>query len=296
MAGKTVGSVKLLISADEGQTWQSAGEFSGEFERDLTDLVKGRYGWQARFEWTGKDGLDELQFTTVTQVCQAIYPRLKPGGTNVVYRAASQAVVPVLPNLGLNDAGAPPFEEKSQRSANVAYSPRSEKSRFAYQTTNNKPGSVVFRVDSLSELTEVTAAARFGVRVPPPAGCDFHLDLSLDGGQSWSPLAKADIPPDNEYSSGWMCGHRSIDKPGPKTALVRVHFYNGGYQAGLIDVQLYGLRRTAPPEAATLTYGWKEEGKPREFQQVLAAGTREQAFIVPTGSAVVDDFVRISLD
>ena len=93
-----------------------------------------------------------------------------------------------------------------------------------------------------------------------------------------------------------MSGRRSIDKPGPKTALVRVHFYNGGYQAGLIDVQLYGLRRTSPPAAARLTYAWKDVGKPREFQQVLPAGTREQAFIVPTGPAVVDDFVRISLD
>jgi hypothetical protein len=173
--------------------------------------------------------------------------------------------------------------------------PRTTQSRVAYQTTNNKPGVVVFRIDSPTELTEISAAVRFGVRVPPPAGCDFHLDLSIDGGQTWSPLSKADIPPDNEYSSGWMFGRRTIEVSGLKTALIRAHFYNGGHQAGLIDAQLYGLRRTALPQAGTLTYGWKEQGRQQEFSQALAAGTREQTFLIPTGRAVVDDFVRIAV-
>jgi hypothetical protein len=295
VSGQAIGSVQLAISADNGQTWQSAGEVGGKFERDLTDLVKGRYGWHARFEWQGKGGLDQLQFTTVTQVCQTIYPRLKPGGTTTTYRAASQAVVPVLPNLGLPEDEATRYEEKSLRSPNVVFSPRSSQSRFAYQTTNNKPGVVVFRIDAPTELTEVSAAVRFGVRVPPPAGCDYRLDLSLDGGQTWSPLAKADIPPDNEYSSGWMFGRRAIDGAGSKSALIRAHFYNGGYLAGLIDLQLYGLRRTVWPQDASLTYGWKEDGQPREFTQALAAGTDEKTFVIPTGSAVVDEFVRIAV-
>jgi hypothetical protein len=65
IGGQAVGSVRLAISADQGQTWQSAGDLSGRFERDLTDLVKGRYGWQARFEWNGDGGLDDVAFTTV---------------------------------------------------------------------------------------------------------------------------------------------------------------------------------------------------------------------------------------
>ena len=76
---------------------------------------------------------------------------------------------------------------------------------------------------------------------------------------------------------------------------MRVHFYNGGYQAGLIDVQIYGLRRTALPQTATLAYGWKEDGLERQFNQTLAAGTGEQTFTVPTGMAIVDEFVRITV-
>ena len=293
ISGKAVGKIRLTISPDQGQTWHEAGELTGRFERDGTDLVKGRYGWQARFEWAGQDGLDELTFTTVTQVCQAIYPRLKANGTTVTYRAASQAVVPVLPNFGLSEAEVSRMEDTSHRSLNVVYSPRSKTSRFAYHTTNNKPGVVVFRIDSPSELTEITAAVRFGVRVPPPPGCDFHLDVSLDNGQTWSTLTKADIPPDNEYSSGWMFGRRTVNVPGVKQVLVRTTFYNGGHQANLIEAQLYGLRRTTKPQAAQVTFGWKENGNAREFIQALPADVREKTFVIPTGSEVVDDFVKI---
>ncbi len=297
ISGKAVGKIRLAISSDEGQTWHEAGELTGRFERDVTDLVKGRYGWQARCEWTGQDGgLDELTFTTVTQVCQAIYPRLKANGTTVTYRAASQAVVPVLPNFGLSEAEVSRLEDKSYRSPNVVYSPRSKTSRFAYHTTNNKPGVVVFRIDSPSDLTEIAAAVRFGVRVPPPPGCDFHLDVSLDNGQTWSPLAKADISPDNEYSSGWMFGRRAVDVLGVKQALVRTTFYNGGHQASLIEAQFYGLRRTTKAQAAQVTFGWKENGNSREFVQTLPADVREKTFVIPTGSNVVDDFVRIEAE
>lgn len=151
----------------------------------------------------------------------------------------------------------------------------------------------MFRIDSPSDLTEITAAVRFGVRVPPPPDCDFRLDVSLDNGQTWSPLAKADIPSDNEYSSGWMFGRRAVDVSGVKHALIRTTFYNGGHQASLIEAQLYGLRRTATPQAAQVTFSWKENGNSRESVQTLSADVREKIFVIPTGSNIVDDFVRI---
>jgi hypothetical protein len=292
--GKIRGSSKLEVSADEGQTWHAAGEVQGDFRLDLTDRVKGRYGWQARLTLAPGGTIQDLEFTTTTQVCQAIYPRLKPGGSDVVYRAASRAVVPVLPSFGLPEMAAATWEKKSLRSPNVVYSPRTKDARFAYRTTDNKPGTVVFQIDSPSDLTEVSAALRFGVRVPPPPDCDFHLDLSLDGGQSWSLLGEAKIPADNEYSSGWMYGRRQVE-PGVRTALVRATFYQGGHQAGLIEAQLYGLRQTAPPQALDLTYAWKEDGAVKQHTEQIAAGKNEQRFRVPTGAAISDEFVRLSV-
>jgi hypothetical protein len=301
VTGRAMGEVQLAISTDQGQTWQDVAMLRGEFSHDVTDLVKGRYGWQARFAWNGDQardasGLDEVSFTTVTQVCQAIYPRLAPGGSEVSYRAASHAVVPVLPNWAATDESTSAFEERSLRSANVVYAPRSREQRFAYRTTNNKPGQVVFRIDSPTELTEVSAAVRFGVRVPPPPDCDFHMELSLDDGQSWKEFARAEIPADNEYSSGWMYGRTPVDQPDVRKALVRAHFYQGGHQAGLIDAQLYVLRRTSPPQASTITYAWREGNKVKQHQQPIAAGTSEMPFRVPTGEKIVDEWVRIAVE
>src|SRR5262249_20379436 len=177
VAGHTAGPVRVEVSADQGQTWTNAGEVTGKFEKDLTDAVKGRYGWQGRFAWKGAGGLDGLAFTTVTQVAQTIYPRLKPDGCTVVYRARSRGVAPLLPNFGLPEDQAR-WEEKSLRSSNVSYLGRSPKSRLAYKVQDNKPGTVVFKVEAPEELLQVTAAAKFNVRVPTPEGCNYHLELS----------------------------------------------------------------------------------------------------------------------
>jgi len=108
-------------------------------------------------------------------------------------------------------------------------------------------------------------------------------------------MTEADVPADNEYSSGWMFGRRSVGHAGVKLALVRAHFYNGGSPAGLIEAQFYGLRRTASPQSVQLTYGWLEDGQPRRFEEFVLSDTPEHSFVVPTGSRIVDDFVRIEV-
>ena len=294
IAGTAVGTVRCHVSADHGQTWQEVAELTGEFERDVTDVVKGRYGWHVRFTWTGASGLDQLSFTTVTQVCQTIYPRLKPEGTRVVYQSASRAVVPVLPNFGLSETEMALNEVQNLRSPNVRYAPRTRNSRYVYQTTNNKPGHVVFKIEAPRELVEISAAARFGIRVPPPEGSDFRLELSTDGGQSWQPLAHAEVPADNEYSSGWMSGKLPA-RGDSKSALLRVQLYAGGHTTGLIEVQAYGVYRTAPPQPVTITYSWKENGSVRSHREQLPAGTGRHEFVVPTGMDIVDELVRMEV-
>ncbi len=295
IAGQAHGSVRIEVSPDEGQTWQTMETLDGSFSRDATDLVKGRYGWRVRFSWEENSGLESLSVTTVTQVCQTIYPRLKAEGCQVVYRAANRAVVPVLPNFGLSDTATASWEERSLRSSNVVYAPRTKENRFAYRTTNNQPGAVVFRIDSPTDLVEVSAAVRFGLRVPPPTNCDFRLELSVDGGSSWRELGRADILPDNEYSSGWMYGRSPVKESGVRTALVRAHFYQGGHSAGLIEAELYGLRRTSQTPAVSITHAWRENAQWREHKELIPAAAVEHSFQVPTGAAITDDYVRIAV-
>jgi hypothetical protein len=292
VAGQTVGPVNLEVSADYGQSWKAVGEATGAFAKDLTEEVKGRYGWRVRLSWEGQGGVDALTFTTVTQVAQTIYPRLKPDGSAVVYRAASRAVVPILPNSGLPEEKIG-YEEKSQRSANVAYAVRRPQSRLAYKVQDNKPGNIVFRVDAPADLLQVTAAAKFSVRVPPPEGCDYRLELSSDGGKSWRPLGRADIPKDNDASWGCVYGAAGVASAKSKTAWVRVHLYQGGHATGLITTELYGVYRTPPPQRLKLTYAWKESGELKSHVEQIPEGTREHRFRVPTGRTIVDEYVRL---
>lgn len=286
------GTAKIAVSTDQGQTWTQAGEVTGSFSKDLTDLVKGRYGWQIRFELAGWGALSEVTFTTVTQVAQPIYPRLKANGSAVTYRSAARAVLPVLPDLTQAE---PRHEEKALRSANVDYMPRSAKQRLAYTVKGNKPGWVVFNVSAPDQLLEVSAAARYTVRSPSPAGCDFHFDVSTDGGKTWKQFGKADVPTDNEFSSGWVYGKADIASANVKSALVRVHLYAGGYQTGLMHVEMYGTHQTTPAQAATVTYAWKEAGQVKTHTEKIAAGAKEHTFQVLTGAAIVDEYVRIQV-
>jgi len=291
--GDVAGKVELEVSANGGLTWQPGPRLSDTFRHDLTDAVKGRYGWQLRFRFAGEAGIERLRFTTVTQVSQMIYPRLTSGGSEVVYNAASRGVVPVLPALELAEEFQR-HEVHSMRSANVRFAPRTKENRYVYQTTNNKPGSVVFRVDAPRRLTEVRAAVRYAIRVPPPAETGYRLEISTDQGATWQPMAKAEIPADNEYSSGWLAGEKAVETD-VTSALVRATFYAGGYTTGLIEAELYGAHATGNPEAVELTYGWQDAGGMRSHRETIAAGAKQHRFTVPTGDEVVDRFVRMAV-
>lgn len=270
---------------------------------DLTEYVKGRYGWSVSIGWDGPgNGIKNLKFTTTTQINQAIYPRLKPNGSTVAYRAQNRTELTRLPDFSLTETEVERFERVDLRSANLTYRGRSGNARLAYETTNNKPASVVFPMDGIgTSLLEVRAAIRYQVRVPPPDQHDYRLDVSWDDGKSWQTFAKAEISADNEHSSGWLAGAAKVPQPPMKelpdnsrSALVRVTLYAGGHKTGLMDAQLYGISSTASPGPLQITYGWKENGELKTAEQVLPAGTSDKTWKIATGEKIRDEFVRMS--
>ena len=72
----TVGDVALDLSVDQGSTWQTIERRGQDARLDLTQYVKGRYGWWLRFTFSRGSGLNRLQTETTCQMNQAIYPRL----------------------------------------------------------------------------------------------------------------------------------------------------------------------------------------------------------------------------
>lgn len=293
VSGATVGDVSAAVSVDEGLSWQDVAlETDADFRMDLTEQVKGRYGWQIRFSWEGESGLDHLRFVTTTQVNQAMYPRLSPNGSEVVLRQQGRQVLAVLPNWGLDEKSLAAVEVAELRSDNLKYSPRSESNRVAYSPVNSNPAHVVFRVNGSEPLQEVVAAFRYKLPIPPPENCNFELQLSLDDGRSWRSFAKADVPANNEYSSGWLSGRTQVT--GQHTAaLVRCVMHAPERKSGLIDAQLYGICDAPVLRQLTAEFGWLEDGQLKTHTAELTAGGDRVTTTVPTGPVVQDQFVRL---
>ena len=301
--GRRVGKVLCEISADEGQTWSnidlaadskdSRQDSLKEFAVDLTDVVKGRYGWHIRFMFRDKSGLDRIKFTTTTQVSQAMYPQLTPNGCNVDYRSTQRTTLPVLPNFGLPESNAGTFEVVPMRSENIVYQQRSVKQRCAYQATDNTPCHIVLKVNAPTPLTEVRAAIRYQLPVPPPEDCDIRLAVSTDKGSTWSDFAVAEISPDNEFSSGWLAGTVDVAEAFTQKALVRVNMHTPGRRAALIDAQLYGIHRTLPAGPVSVEFGWFEGDQKKTHTSYLPPKVISQRLQIPTGSQVQDSYIRI---
>jgi hypothetical protein len=153
----------------------------------------------------------------------------------------------------------------------------------------------VFRIESPRRLQEVRGAFQYSIRSPSPKNADFSMEVSIDGGKSWREMARAEIAEDNEFSSGWLAGNADISDADTTAALVRVHLYAGGYQTGLLQAQFYGVHSTAEPQELELSYGWKEQDELKTWRKSIPAGVSEQAFQVPTGDQLTDQFVRLSV-
>lgn len=293
--GLATGQIQARISTDQGQTWQDLPTQKDRLRWDATELVKGRYGWRLKLAWLGDSQLRELRMTTTCQLSQAIYPRLKPGGSQVTYRTAGRAVVPVLPRFEDEAATVRDYEDREQRSSTMEFRGRRPGQREAYAVRGRETGSLVFRIDSPTELVGLSAAVRYFVGSPTTAGAQYSLSWSIDGGQSWHAFGRVTLPPDNEYSSGWVYGSAEKLAAGEsRSALVRVELNGGVHPTGLITAEMYGLRKTAAPLAATVTYGWIEDGKPREHAFQVPAGAVSATGHIPTGKVIKDHFVRIS--
>lgn len=295
--GRVHGYVSAALSND-GQMWHEV-ELNegadGSFRIDLTDLVKGRYGWRMQFGFGPDNGIDELRFTTTTQVAQGIYPRLTENGCQVEYASGSRGVVALAPDFSLPK---PLIDEKFEvtrlRSENLEYRHRGPNQRLAYQARNSEPAEVVFHLDAPAELIEVRAAARYQLPVPPPPEADYRLDVSTDEGQSWTEMGRADIPRDNEFSSGWLAATADVESARTRRVLVKVKMDAGSRRAGLIDLRLYGIYRVPPPQALKIEWGWRDERQQlRTFAKDIPAGTTRLQFPVPTGEVWRDEFVRL---
>jgi hypothetical protein len=260
---------KVSLSLDRGKTWQDCGAVKDGL--DLTDRAKGHRQYRLRLHATAKEFVKSgLTITTVCQANPATMPRLADGGSKVTFRAGGRAVVSAGPTVPQAEAH---LVDGKFGTANVTLelaTPRGE------------------------EVIEVHAAAHVGSGNPPSPAVKYQIELSTDGGKTWSPVAKDwTIPRRGEepkdFWSQSMCW--GVAKVAGKPKSVRVRFRNSGGKAYL-RCEAHLVYRPARADATEVKFAWKDDGGDREASHTFPGGEGE--WPVKTGKGVEMRWVELA--
>jgi hypothetical protein len=240
LRGKT--SCAVSLSVDQGKSWQDCGAFKDGM--DLTDRVKGRRQYFLRFHAGAKElrGSD-LTMITVCQANASILPRLKDDGTEVKFLASGDGVISAGPNRPQAEAHVVAGRLGSPKVTLELASPRRE------------------------PVVAVYAAAQVQSGSPPRPEIKYQIDLSTDGGKSWSPIIKdwtitrrGHEPPDF-WSQSLCWGSATIRSK--EVSNVQVRFHNDGGKS-YPRAELHLVYRVPGTDGTRVTYSWSDDrGKHR---------------------------------
>jgi len=229
-------SCKVLLSTDQGKTWQECGPFRDGL--DLTDKVKGHRQYFIRFDADARTLADSgLTMTTICQANGAILPRLKDNGSKVIFTASNRAVVSAGPN-------------REQASAHIVAG--------GFDTP-----TVTLEIGASRHETAVSlhAAAHVASGNPPRADTKYQIDYSTDNGRTWKAvmkdwsIARRGNEPGDFWSQSFCYGAVDIPEPAPNS--VRVRFRNDGGKRYL-RAEAHLVYRTASADGTRVTFDWTD--------------------------------------
>ena len=267
VSGSATGDVPLTVSVDGGRNWQSIGAAKGEFKIDFTDVVKGRHEYLLRVNLPPGSGLTSLKMRTVTQVGRGVFPRLKDGGTKVSYQASGQSVI---------HGGPSQYLAEQLRRKDL-----------------EKDGCRVYQIKAPGAIRHASGV----VRVEDARGGPWSVEFSLDGGKTWQVGVK-DVKTGGEGDKQWDNGSAGyiwaeMDFPGNKKAKdVLIRFGKGN----ILQAQVFATYEQKDTSAVDVTYGWTEDGKPRQDTHKIASGKVTDTWTVPTGEKVKTKWVRFAAE
>jgi hypothetical protein len=264
LRGRSDASVS--VSVDRGRTWKDFGSLRNGL--DLTDSVKGYFQYRIRFG-TGAAGLARsgLVMTTVCQCSVAIIPRLKDGGSRVEFEATHEVV----------DSVGPPIEQARTHLVGGAFdSPE--------VTLELRPGAKVIPV-------MVYAAAHVMSWADPKLQAVYAIDLSSDGGASWTPMVenwkvpKNEAAPESRWSQSFVWGSRSVP-----AAPLRVRFRNDR-RVPFGRAEMHLVSRTPGRDSTRVTFDWTDDGGAHRESHVFPAEAAP-AWEIKTGRNIVTRWVE----
>jgi hypothetical protein len=263
VTGMATGKVPVSVSLDGGHTWKSAGTAEGDFKVDFTDIAKGRFTYQVRFDLRGGAGLKGLKLRTVVQVGRGVVPRLKDGGTKITFQASAQSVI----------HGGP-----SQYQADVLR--RKDLETEGYRVMEIKTPAPICQASAM-------------MRASGPDRGPWSVAYSLDEGKTWMP-ARKDVTLTRDDSQ-WGGGHHAymwaqIQASDPRSRGVLFRVGKGNISHAEIYAT-YQKRNTSPVE---VTFAWTEGDQLKQDTHAIKAGKSGDNWTVPTGQNVKTKWVRIA--
>ncbi len=130
--------VTLAVSLDHGLTWKPVETVpSGKKAVDLTNLVKGTYGYLLRLSASGAEkqtAIKSLSIDTWVQVAPISLPRLKKGENHLQYEVGDRYGLQTIPMLVSPDTSNPKDLEKYVVAMPQDYDPQRHTSRIVGET------------------------------------------------------------------------------------------------------------------------------------------------------------------
>jgi hypothetical protein len=255
------GGCAVSLSTDQGKTWKSCGRLTASL--DLTDLAKGRRQYFLRLHAGASDfAKSGLTIITVCQANSSVMPRLKDNGSEVRFLASGKAVISAGPNRPQAEAHVVAGKMGTPNVTLELATPRQEQALAVY------------------------AAAHVMSSSPPSPEIKYQIDLSIDGGKKWQPLAKDwTIPrrgnePGDFWSQSLCWGSAEI---GARSATsVRVRFRNSGGKT-FARCEAHLVYRAAGADGTKVIFAWKDNGGKHQAAHLFAPEEKPQSWKLPTG-------------
>ena len=262
-------SCPVSISVDQGKSWKDAGSFVDGL--DLTDSAKGYCQYLLKLG-AGPKALAGAGLTirTVCQMSCSMIPRLKDGGTSVVFESSGKGVISAGPTLPQGQA----------HIVEGAFGTRAVTMELA--TPRKEP------------ITTIYAAAQIGSSCPPDPSFKYQIEVSIDGGKSWKPMVKdwqisrrGEEPPD--FWSMSLC-YGNLDVNDSSVTSARVRFKNDGGK-NYLRAEVHLVYRAGAKDATKVTYDWTDDAGKHQESHVFTAG-KPAPWELKTGKNVATRWVE----
>ena len=249
--------VNAAVSLDNGITWEAAGIFEpgGKVNLDLTQKVKGTYGYLLKLSTSGKETAPAIKSVTIdtwVQVAPISLPRLKKGKNHLQYELGDRYGLLTIPML-VNPKTADPSDlQKHLIAMPEDYDPERNTCRIK--------GDAILRLAAPAgmKIAWFSTGATFRTYQGQQAGkTDNRIAYSVGRPADFKEIYKSSVP---TWTNHWRCNWDTdvvLDKPAEQ---VYVKF-TGNPGLNVIRACLHLLPEQTPKTGIHITHGFSINGQ-----------------------------------